>query len=257
VGVRLALLGELRLAVDGIDVPPLSPKARALVATLALRRGEAVSVALLNEELWPNLAPESARRVVQVRVAEVRKLLSRFSAADVLESVPSGYRLTIDPDGFDVECFARLLEEAERRRQAGDLARTIAALRAAVALWRGPALADAQGSPFLEAEAAELEESRLSAVEDRVDAELLDGGHHRLVPELGSLVAAHPLREGLWVQLVTALYRSGRQAEALRACTAARRMLAEEVGLEPGPALRAVEEAVRAQDPALSWSPPS
>lgn len=254
-GVRLALLGELRLAVDDVDLPPLSPKARALIATLALRRGEAVSVARLNEELWPNLSPESAKRVVQVRVAEIRKLLSRWAAATVIESVGPGYRLTIDPDGFDVECFARLLDDAERRKRAGDLTRTVAALRAAVSLWRGPALADAQGSPFLEAEAAGLEESRLGAIEDRVDAELLQGGHHRLVPELSCLVAAHPLREGLWVQLVTALYRSGRQAEALRACAAARRMLAEEVGLEPGPALRAVEEAVRAQDPALSWPP--
>lgn len=257
VSVSLALLGELRLHVDDVEVLTLSPKARALVASLALRRGEAVSVARLNEELWPELSPDRAKRVVQVRVAEIRKLLSVTSTPRLLESVASGYRLTIDADAVDANRFTALLDDAQRCTEVGDSLGTVTKLRAALGLWRGTALADTQSSLYLEAEAARLEELRLSAIEDRVEAELADGCHHRLVPELRSLVATYPLRERLWVQLVMALYRSGRQTDALRACSSVRRLLGEEVGLEPGPALRAVEAAVLAQDPTLTWQPQS
>ena len=257
VSVNLALLGELRLHVDDVEVPPLAPKARALVASLALRRGEVVSVARLNEELWPELSPDRAKRVVQVRVAEIRKLLAFASTACLLESVAPGYRMTIDDDAVDANRFTALLADARQCKGVGDSLGTVSKLREALGLWRGSALADTQSSVFLEAEAARLDELRLSAVEDRVDAELADGCHHRLVSELRSLVATYPLRERLWIQLVMALYRGGRQTDALRACAAVRRLLAEEVGLEPGPALRAVEAAVLAQDPALTWQPQS
>ncbi len=127
-------------------------------------------------------------------------------------------------------------------------------LRHALGLWRGEALSDVQASTLLEVEAARLDELRLAAVEDRISAELADGCHHRLVPELDALVAAHPLRERLWQQRIVALYRCGRQAEALRACAAIRRHLREELGVEPGPALRALEVAVLDQRPELDWT---
>jgi DNA-binding SARP family transcriptional activator/pimeloyl-ACP methyl ester carboxylesterase len=255
--VRIALLGEVRLHVDDVEMPRLSPKARALVASLALRSGEAVSVGRLSEELWPALALDRAKHVVQVRVGEIRKLLSMTSCPRLLESVGPGYRLNIEDDAVDANRFIALFEDAERCAAAGDSLGSVSKLRSALGLWRGSALADTQSSLFLEAEAARLDELRLSAIEDRVEAELVAGCHHRLVPELRSLVAACPLRERLWVQLVMALYRSGRQADALRACSSVRRLLREEVGLGPGPALRAVEAAVLAHDPALTWKPQS
>ncbi|MEO6653735.1 MAG: alpha/beta fold hydrolase [Ilumatobacteraceae bacterium] len=254
--VRVALLGEVRLYDDDVEMPRLSPKARALVASLALRSGDAVSVGRLSEELWPELTLDRAKHVVHVRVGEIRKLLSVTSSPGLLKSVAPGYRLDIEDDAVDANRFIALLEDAERCTAAGDSLGTVTKLRSALGLWRGAALADTQSSFYLETEAARLEELRISAIEVRLEAELADGCHHRLVHELGSLVATYPLREGLWVQLVIALYRSGRQTEALRACSSVRRLLADEVGLEPGPALLAVEAEVLAQAPALTWQQP-
>ncbi|MEO6571485.1 MAG: BTAD domain-containing putative transcriptional regulator, partial [Ilumatobacteraceae bacterium] len=254
--VSIALLGEVRLYDDEVAMPRLSPKARALVASLALRSGEAVSVGRLSDELWPELTLDRAKHVVHVRVGEIRKLLSVTSSPGLLKSVAPGYRLDIEDDAVDSNRFITLLRDAERSTAAGDSLGTVTKLRSALGLWRGAALADTQSSLYLDNEAARLEELRITAVEDRLESESDDGCHHRLVHELGSLVAEYPLRERLWVQLVTALYRSGRQTEALRACSSVRRLLADEVGLEPGPALRAVEAAVLAQAPALTWRKP-
>lgn len=135
--MSLDLLGELRLHVNDVEVPPLSPKARALVASLALPRGEVVSVARLNEELWPELSPDRAKRVVQVRVAEIRKLLTVTSTPCLLESVASGYRLTIDDDAVDTNRFTALLDDAQRCSEVGDSLGTVTNPRAALGLWRG------------------------------------------------------------------------------------------------------------------------
>ena len=255
--VSVALLGELRIRIDDVELPRLSPKSRALVASLALRCGEVVSVDRLSDELWPSMLPDRAKRVVQVRVAEIRKVLSVAMATSLLESVAPGYRLAVEPVAVDANRFCELLAAAHRCQRGDDPLGATTKLREALGLWRGAALADAQGSRFLEAEAVRLDELRLGAIEDRIDAELVDGCHQRLVGELHALVAMHPLRERLWGQLATALYRSERQTDALRACAAARRRLAEDVGLEPGPPLRAVEHAVLAHDPALTWRPQS
>ena len=251
--VGVAVLGALRVLVDDVDATPTSPKAKALVAFLALRCGEVVSVDRLGDELWPELPPDRARRVVQVRVAEVRKLFASAGASSLVEFVAPGYRMALPRDAIDVNRFSDLVVQAQ---QSDDRIDAMTMLREALGLWSGDALADAQASRFLEDEAARLELLRLVAIEDRVDAELADGCHRRLVSELEALVAAHPFREQLWQQLVTALYRCGRQVEALRACCTARERLLE-VGVEPGTQLRELEAAVLAQDPRLDWHPHS
>ena len=161
--------------------------------------------------------------------------------------------MALSRDAIDVNRFTDLVAQAQ---QSDDRIDAMTMLRGALGLWSGDALADAQASRFLEDEAARLELLRLVAIEDRIDAELADGCHRRLVPELEALVAAHQFREQLWQQLVTALYRCGRQVEALRACCTARQLLIE-VGVEPGTQLRELEAAVLAQDPALDWHPHS
>jgi DNA-binding SARP family transcriptional activator/pimeloyl-ACP methyl ester carboxylesterase len=253
VAVAVAVLGVLRVLVNDVDATPASPKAKALVASLALRCGEVVSVDRLGDELWPELPPDRARRVVQVRVAELRKLFASAGASSLVEFVAPGYRMVLRRDSVDVNRFTDLVAKAQ---QSDDRIDAMTMLREALGLWSGDALADAHASRFLEDEADRLELLRLVAFEDRIDAELADGCHRRLVSELEALVAAHQYREQLWQQLVTALYRCGRQVEALRACCTARQVL-REVGVEPGTELRELEAAVLAQDPKLDWQPHS
>ena len=252
VALAVGVLGALQVLVDQADVTPASPKAKALIASLALRSGQIVPVDRLGDELWPQLSAERARRVVQVRVAEVRKVLASTGAPSALQFVAPGYRLSMQPDSLDVSRFTALVSRAQ---SCADRIDTMTLLREALGLWRGAALSDVQESRFLEEEAARLEQLRLVAVEDRIAAELEDGCHRRLVPELEALVADHPLREQLWQQLILALYRCGRQAEALRACRNVRRALRDEIGVEPGPKLRDLEAAVLSHDRELDWRP--
>ncbi|MGI9028860.1 MAG: alpha/beta fold hydrolase [Ilumatobacteraceae bacterium] len=253
-GVDVALLGELRVVVDGVDVTPRSPKGRAVLAFLAVRANQVVAADRLVDELWPGLSPDQGRRVLQVRVAEIRKQFgSVVGGSSLVESVPPGYRLNLPADALDSDRFAQLVEQAAACADDDPLAASTL-LRHALGLWRGEALADVQASTVLEIEAARLDELRLAAIEDRIAAELADGCHHRLIPELDAMVAGHPLRERLWQQRILALYRCGRQAEALRAGAAVRRRLREELGVEPGPALRVLETAVLEQRPELDWT---
>jgi DNA-binding SARP family transcriptional activator/pimeloyl-ACP methyl ester carboxylesterase len=254
VAVAFRVLGPLQVLVDGLDVTPPAPKERALLAMLVLNRGRVVSADRIIEELWPKLGADRARRVVQVRVAAVRRLLKDATGASMLQFVTPGYRLDAAPDEIDEHRFFSLVDRARRQSLAGDPAGASASLRKALGLWRGDPLADVQTCVSLEAEAARLAEARVDAIEDCVDAELACGQHQALVSELDGLVSAHPLRERLWGQRVLALYRCGRQAEALRACTSIRRRLVDELGVEPGPALRALETAVLEQRPELDWS---
>ena len=253
----MSVLGPFVVSCDGADVTPRSLKAQALLAVLAMRGGEPAAPEMLIEELWPDLPPDRGRRVLQVRVAEIRKLLSNVGATPdlAIESSLAGYRLAAPPDALDSARFAGLVQRAEAHAQRDDTGSASTLLREALGLWRGEALAGVQISRYLETAAAELEELRLAAIEARVAAELGEGCHQRLVAELEALVAAHPLRERLWEHLVVALYRSGRQTDTLRACSQVRRQLAEDIGVDPGPRLRELEAAVLAQDPALDLPP--
>jgi DNA-binding SARP family transcriptional activator len=248
------VLGPLEAEVDGVAVTPTSAKERTLLAVLVMSGGRLVTADRLVEELWPELPADRGRRVLHVRIAALRKLLGRAGAEGLLESAASGYRLAIDPAMVDAGQFEALIERARDHSAAGEPAAAAASLREALALWRGEPLAGVDDCLLLEAEVARLRDARLGAVEDRIEADLACGRHDAVVSELEGLLAANPLRERLWSQRVLALYRCGRQAEALRACSAVRRSLVDELGVEPGPGLRALEQAVLEQRPELAWS---
>jgi len=241
--VEVLLLGPFELRVGGDPISLRRQKHRALIALLALHPREAVSSDRLVEELWGSEEPKTARQALQNYVSLLRKQLT--SGAIATQS--GGYALNVDPDQVDAVRFERFVLEA---RGLTDPAKRAASLRAALAFWRGDALADLLYEPFAELEARRLEELRLSSREDLIDAELEDGGHAALVPELEGLVADNPYRERLRAQLMLALYRAGRQADALQAYRAARGALAE-LGLDPSVQLRNLEQAILNQDPAL------
>src|SRR3954469_18914021 len=231
---------ELRDADGVIELP--RQKHRALLAALLLRAGEVVPADRLIGDLWGEDAPSSARASLQNFVSQLRRTLG----PDALVTRQGGYVLQVGPRDSDLARFKQLVAEAGEAT--GD--DRVAALRRALALWRGPPLADLAFEPFAALEIVRLEELRTAAQEELVDAELAQGRGPELVATLEALIAEYPLRERLRRQLMLALYRSGRQAEALEAYQQARRTLVE-LGLEPGPALRGLEQAVLSQDPGL------
>ena len=242
--MEFRVLGPFRVTDGEREIPLPRQKHRALLAFLVLHAREVVSVDRLLDELWGERPPATAKNSLQNNVSQLRKLLG----ADVLHTRPPGYVLDLAPDDVDLSRFLHLLEDA--RTQAPP--ERAATLRRALALWRGPALADLEFEPFALGEAQRLEELRVTAEEELVAAELELGRHAELVPRIEELVARHPLRERLRGQLMVALYRSGRQVEALAAFKEARRTLVEELGIEPGQALRALEQGILRQEPGLS-----
>jgi DNA-binding SARP family transcriptional activator len=245
------LLGPLEVVDEGRPLALGGAKQRALLAVLLLRRNEVVSVDRLIDELWGEEPPPTAAKVVQVYVSQLRKALARDSRVPVIETRSPGYVIRVEAGHLDAERFERLLAGARRARSAGDPEGASRLLSEALALWRGQALADFAYEPFAQATIARLEELRLVALEERIEADLGAGRHPELVGELETLVAEHPLREGLRGQLMLALYRSGRQAEALEAYQQARRALVEELGIDPSPSLQELEKAILRQDPVL------
>ncbi|MFL5911074.1 MAG: BTAD domain-containing putative transcriptional regulator, partial [Gaiellaceae bacterium] len=245
------VLGTLELNLGDEPVHLGGPKQRALLAILLLRANEVVASDRLIDELWGNHAPASAQKALQVHVSQLRKALE--PAGDVLATSAGGYVLRVGPGELDSARFEGMLDDASR---AGDPATAVAALTAALDLWRGPALADFRYEPFAQAEAARLEDLRLDALERRIDARLALGQHAAAIGDVQSLVAREPLREHPRAQLMTALYRSGRQAEALEAYREARAALVE-IGLTPGAELRELESAILNQDPSLHVAAPA
>ena len=241
--MEIRLLGPLEVRDgDGIISLPRRQQ-RALLAALALRADEVVSTDRLVADLWGENAPASATGSLQNTVSALRKVIGR----EVLLTHSPGYRLAIGRDAVDVNRFEQLLGEA---REAEPAARATV-LREALDLWHGPALADFDEESFARFEAARLNELRVAAQEDRIDAELELGRHAKLVGELEQLAATHPLRERLRGQLMLALYRCGRQAEALEVYRAARLALADELGLDPSPSLQELERRILKQDASL------
>jgi DNA-binding SARP family transcriptional activator len=250
--LEFRLLGPLEVHAEGRVLQIGGQRRRALLALLLLHANEVVSSDRLIEELWGERPPQAAATALQGHISRLRKLLNRDGTAEqILITRAPGYVLELEPDQLDLYRFERLREEARALRSVNDLAGASASLREALSLWRGPPLADLAYEPFAQGEAARLEELRLTALEERIEADLALGRHADLVSELEVLVAEHPFREGFCRQLMLALYRSGRQAEALEAYQRARRGLVDELGIEPGQPLRELEQAILRQDAAL------
>ena len=250
-GMAVRLLGSLEVTVDGVDVTPTAPKERALFALLAIHRGHIVSSERLAEELWPDVEPARARRGLQVRMASLRQVLARSQADARIEFVAPGYRLVLPPGTVDVDRCFELLSAGRALAGAGDAESARTTFRRAIDMFQDEPLVGLDSTPSLVAEAGRLHDARLSAVEDWIDAELACGHHHSVVGELDRLVAENALRERLWAQWILALYRCGRQADALRAFSSVRHRLVDELGVEPSAELCDLELAVLQHRPEL------
>jgi DNA-binding SARP family transcriptional activator len=250
--VELGVLGPLEARIAGASVPLGPPKQRALLVHLVLHANTAVSIERLVDALWPEAPPETARHAIQVYVSGLRKALAQPARVG---GRANSYALRLEPGELDLEHFRSMVREA--RAQIGEEpAAAGRRLREALALWRGRALADLDSEPAVRDVVLDLEEERLEATELRIEADLAVGRHADLVPELERLLAEHPAREVLYRHLMLALYRSGRQANALEVYRRARMRLMEELGLEPSQRLRALQAAVLRQDPAVAFEPP-
>jgi predicted ATPase/DNA-binding SARP family transcriptional activator len=248
--LRVGVLGPLEVRQGSHRVHIASARQRALVALLALDAGQVVSVDRLIEGLWGDRVPADAVNALRHHVSRLRKTIG-----PALVTQGSGYLLAVQQDDVDALQFTRLAGEARTGLQQGRRNQAAEDLRRALALWRGPALEEFLDRDWARQAAARLDELSLAAVEDRFDLDLSMGLHADVVEELRALTGEHPFRERLWGQLMLALYRCGRQAEALAAYAQARQVLAEELGLDPGPELAGLEQAILAHDPALAAPP--
>jgi predicted ATPase/DNA-binding SARP family transcriptional activator len=247
--MEFRILGPLEVISDGEPVPLTTPKLRALLALLAARANRPVASETLVDALWAGRPPPSASKLLRVYVSQLRQALP---SRDAVTTEASGYALRAGPDELDGARFERLLGEGRRARRDGNALLAATLLERALALWRGPAFADVGDDEPVRAEATRLEELRLLALEELVEAELELGRHTDVLPRLQKLVAEEPLRERFRAQLMLALYRTGRQAEALEAYADARSILVERLGIEPSSELRALERAILNQDEALA-----
>src|SRR6266545_5392036 len=258
--VEFRVLGPVEVW-DGQRLAGLGrPKQRALLAVLLVHANQVVALDRLIEELWGEQPPPQATASLQTYISNLRRVLEPGRPARtpprVLVTRPPGYRLVVAPTDLDAARFVALAAEGHRLLEAGRPDAAGRALRAALGLWRGPALAEVADEPFAQAGRQRLGELRLVVLEDRLAAELALGGHAAAAAELGGLVGRYPFRERLHGLLMVALYRSGRQAEALGAFQAARRTLGEELGIDPGRWLRQLEADILRQAPALDWTAP-
>jgi predicted ATPase/DNA-binding SARP family transcriptional activator len=251
--VELRLLGPLVVLDDARGVVEVrGTKPKGLLALLGLRAGEVVSTGRIVEELWGDREIRDPLNAVQVLVSKVRRALAAGSGGGdhLIVTTGSGYRLAVAAEVVDAVRFDRLTEEGRRMLGDGMAGPAAVTLREALGLWRGPALEDFH-EDFARGDRIRLEELRAAALELRIDADLALGRHEQVAAEVATLTTEHPLRERLWGQQMVALYRAGRQGEALRAYRAARTVLGEELGLDPGPALHRLEAAILARDPSL------
>ncbi|MGZ6692081.1 MAG: BTAD domain-containing putative transcriptional regulator [Solirubrobacteraceae bacterium] len=252
--IEFRILGPLELSVDDRVLPLGSPKQRALLALLLVHANETISRDQLIEELWAEAAPATVESGFHVYLSRLRRMLDTAAASGLLVREAHGYRLRVEPQQLDASRFDSLVGEGSEALAGGNAELAADFLRQALTLWRGPALADVQSERFAITASARLEEKRISAVEQRVEADLALGCHRQLIGELEPLVTEHPYRERLRAQLMLALYGCGRQTEALRAYQQARHV-ADELGLEPGRELKELEQAILRQDEALTFPP--
>ncbi len=254
--VEFRVLGPLEIDCGGRSLHLGGPKERAVLAVLLLHANEAVSYERLIEDLWGEQPPESAKHTLAVYVSRLRRALEAAGIEPCIDSRPGGYALRVDPAQLDLRRFEQLVAEAKAALEASVPAKAAELLDEALALWRGQPLADLAAEPFAASEIAGLEERRLAAVELRMEAALELGDEAAVIAELTSLVSRHELRETLREQLMTALYRTGRQVEALEVYRAGRQRLVDELGIEPGERLQELHKAILRHDPAIRPSEP-
>lgn len=255
--VEFRALGDLEVVEDGQALALGTHQQRAVLALLVLSAGEVVSADRLIESLWGERPPPTAAKTVQVYISRLRKTLNGAQAgapgsAGLIVTVDHGYVLRVDPERVDVRAFERLLDRGRDAFGDHEFAAAATVLRHALGLWRGAPLADFTFDAFAAADIARLQELRLEALEIRIDADLALGRHAALVAELEALTTEHPLRERLRAARMLALYRCGREPEALEVYRETRRILVDELGMEPSPALRELHDAILRQDPALA-----
>jgi DNA-binding SARP family transcriptional activator len=248
------ILGPLEVLDEGREITPAGSKQRALLALLLLHANETLSTDRLLDELWGERPPAGAAKTVQVTISRLRKALTGGEGGNPDEVVVTrehGYELRLDPDHLDAYCFERLVVEGRSELAGGHPERAVPALAEALSLWRGQPLAELAYEPFAQRELARFDDLRVSALEELIEAKLALGAHAEVVGQLEALIAEHPYRERLRAQLMLALYRCDRQADALQAYQDARATLVEQLGIEPGERLRELERAILEQDPAL------
>jgi DNA-binding SARP family transcriptional activator/class 3 adenylate cyclase len=259
--LEFAILGPLQVTRNGTPIALGGPRQRALLALLLIHANEVVPAERLIDALWGSDPPAAAAHGLHVYVSGLRKALEPQrnppTSAEVLVTRTPGYMVRVGAEELDRFRFDRLVADGRRAVGEGDPEAGAKRLGDALALWRGPALVDFSYEPFAQAEAARLEELRMSALEDRIEAELTLGRHGELIGDLEAAARANPLRERLWALWMLALYRSGRQSEALRTYQELRAHLAEELGITPNPELVGLEEAIVLQKPELDWVPPT
>src|SRR5256714_1469762 len=260
--MEFRILGPMEGTAETGDVTPTAPKVRQVLALLLLRCNGLVQTGEFIDELWGECPPRSALSTLQTYIYKLRKVLldetpggGAHGSEEMLRTKPSGYILKVLRDSVDVGRFERRAEEGAQALEENEPERAAAALSQALTVWRGPALADVSAGELLGAYATRLEESRMRALELRIEADLQLGRHHSIVGELKMLTATHRLHEGLHAKLMLALHRSGRRYEALNVYRQLREVLIEDLGLEPSPALNRIHRALLASDPALDAKP--
>jgi DNA-binding SARP family transcriptional activator len=246
--LEFRILGPLEVVAERDPIPLGGPKQRATLSILLLSRNRVVSVDRFADDLYAGAAPVTAVTQVQRQISELRKALGPASG---IETSSPGYVIRLSSDQLDLSRFERYAEEGSQALGRGEATRAADLLRSALGLWRGTALADLAYEPFAQRAIERLDELRLAVLERRIEAELVLGRHRELIGELEQLAREHPLRERLSGHLMLALYRSGRQTEALQVYRRARETLATEFGIEPTPALRELERAILVQDASL------
>ncbi|MFR9798058.1 AfsR/SARP family transcriptional regulator [Streptomyces sp. MS06] len=256
--MHIELLGPLSAELNSVSIAPNAGKPRQLLSLLALNANQVLPVPTLMEEIWGTEMPRSALTTLQTYILQLRRLITAAlgtdapqGAKDVLVTRHGGYLLQVPQGSVDVHWYERLVAAGQQAFDNGEDEAASAAYDEALSLWRGPALVDVRIGPLLQIELARLEESRLGALERRIEADLRLGRHGQLLAELTTLVSQHPLHENLHAHCMTALYRSGRRWRALEVYQRLRGRLVEELGLEPSAHVRGLHQAILAADPSL------
>jgi DNA-binding SARP family transcriptional activator len=246
--VYFAILGSLEAAASGTPIPITAPKQRAVLATLLIDANNDVPVDRLTQYVWDGRPPVAAQTTLQSYIYRLRQLLRPIRDVE-LQTSSASYMLQVDPGKVDVWAFKNHVAEAREKAFHGDLQESVRSLRKGLSLWRGDALAGVPGE-FIQQEAGFLTDERIAAYEDLFSAEIALGNHRKIIPELQKVVSIYQFHETLRAQLMLALYRSGRQAEALQAYGLVRRKLRNDLGIEPGPELQELHKSILEQVPA-------